>query len=149
MLERKPAALRLVGPLLLVLLAGCSDNTSPSPPADTPEPTPEATQEASATAEAGYSDTEQADILAENIDRMYAEDTRYTWYPAFVELTVEDGWAYVRTTLTEADTDVAGSMCQDIAAAAFENFIEPIGVADVRISDGEGEDLVDCDVPEG
>ena len=61
----------------------------------------------------------QADILAENIDRMYAK-TQYTWYPAFVELTVEDGWAYVRTTLTEADTDVAGSMCQDIAAVAFE-----------------------------
>src|SRR6187549_3540949 len=114
--DRRPAALRLVGPLLFLLLAGCSDSTSPSPPADTPEPTPEATQEASATAGAGYTDTEQADILAENIDRMYAEDTQYTWYPAFVELTVEDGSAYVRTTLTETDTDVAESMCQDIAA---------------------------------
>jgi hypothetical protein len=142
--ERTSAATRLVVPLLLVLLAGCSE-----PDVPTPEPeSPAATPEASASSEAAYTDAEQADILAENIDRTYAEDTQYTWYPAFVDLTVEDGTADVTTTLTEADTDLADSMCEDIAAVAFENFIEPIGVADVRISDGGGEDLVDCDVPE-
>ena len=149
MTERTPATLRLCVPLLLALLvAGCGGQVISTVFEDVGEVTPETTPAGSASGDIGYTDAEQAEILAENIDRMYAEDTQYTWYPAFVELTVRGGLAYVTTTLTEADTDVAGSMCQDIAAAAFENFIEPIGVADVQIAGAGGEDLADCDVPE-
>jgi hypothetical protein len=143
---RQTAAIVLAMLTLTLALAACSrPAATPDPTADlTPNPTPAAT----ATARA-YTDAEQADILAENIDRVYAEDTQYVWYPAFVDLTVTRGWAYVRSTLTEADADLADSMCADIADVAFENFTEPIGVTHVLISAGEFDlvDLVDCDVP--
>jgi hypothetical protein len=140
---RQTAAIVLAVLTLTLTMVACSS------PAATPDPTADLTPTPDSTATAGaYTDAEQADILAENIDRTYAEDTRYTWYPAFVELTVEDGSANVRTTLTEADADLANSMCRDIAAVAFENFIEPIGVTDVQIFGNEGDDFVDCDVPE-
>jgi hypothetical protein len=142
-LRRTAATVLVVLAVALVLVACSSPAATPDPTAD---PTADLTANATATAGA-YTDAEQADILAENIDRMYAEDTQFTWYPAFVELTVEDGWAYVTTTMTESDADLADSACRDIAAAAFENFIEPIGVMNVRISGGGG-DLVDCEVPE-
>jgi len=143
---RRAAAIVLATLTVTLALAACSSPAAtPDPTADlTPGPTPDAT----ATARE-YTDAEQADILAENIDRVYAEDTQYTWYPAFVELNVTRGWAYVRSTLTEADADLADSMCRDIADVAFENFIESIGVTHVLIYGGDDDffDLVDCDVP--
>lgn len=122
--------------LILVVLAACSS------PATTGG-------EADATATPGrYTDAEQAELLAESIEIVYAGEPQPDWYSAFVGLEVEDRWAYVNTTLTEAEADLADSMCRDIAAVTFDDDAEPIGVTDVLIYGDGGADLVDCDVPE-
>lgn len=119
--------------LIALLLVACSS------PAVSREPDPTATP-------GKYTDAEQADILAESIELVHGTDPQPAWYPAFVSLTVEDRWASVTTTLTEADAELAEAMCRDIAMVTYDDESEPIGVTDVLIFGAGGNDLVDCDV---
>jgi hypothetical protein len=94
-----------------------------------------------------YTDAAQAEILTESIELVYGTDPQPDWYPAFIDLRVEDRWAYVRTTLSETDVALADGMCANIAAATFDDDAEPIGVTDVLIFGTGNIDLADCDVP--
>lgn len=122
--------------VIALALAGCS---APAATEQAPEDTPTPGR---------YTDAEQADILAESIEIVHGTDPQPAWYGSFIDLTVEDRWAYVSTSLTEADADLADSMCRDIAAITYDDNAEPIGVTDVLIYGAGNVDLVDCDVPE-
>lgn len=127
--------------LFALPIAACSG------PAATPEP--EEPEDAVPSVPAGYTDAEQTAILAESIELVYGSDPQPEWYPAFIELVVEDRWAYVATTLTDADAALVETMCRDIAAITFDDNAEPIGVTDVLIGGAGNVDLFDCDVPAG
>jgi hypothetical protein len=95
----------------------------------------------------GYSEAEQTSILSQSIELLYATDPQPEWYASFLSVDVADQWAEVRTSLSEADVELAESMCRDTAAATFDDDAQPIGVTDVLVFGTGGVDLADCDVP--
>lgn len=127
--------------LTILLLAACSPSAAETPDAEPPVEEPSVTTPAS-----GYSDAEQAAILDESIGLVYGTEPQANWFSAYRELIVEDGWAYINTTLTTAELPLAEGMCQNIAAITFDDNAEPIGVTDVLIFGLDMEGLTDCDV---
>ena len=73
--------------VIALALAGCS---APAATEQAPEDTPTPGR---------YTDAEQADILAESIEIVHGTDPQPAWYGSFIDLTVEDRWAYVSTSL--------------------------------------------------
>lgn len=116
--------------LVALLLAGCGGSSA------TPEATPVPDR---------YTDAEQTELLFESIEIVHGSEPQPAWYPAFVDLHVEDGWANVVT----ADASVAEAMCAAIAAVTFDDDAQPIGVRAVMVFGPTGDVLTDCDVPEG
>ena len=127
---------------LLVVLAACSEPDFP-----TPEPDPTAA-DADETATPGtYTDAEQAAILEDSIGIVYCdEEPKPEWCSAYQSLEVEDGWAYISSSLGGGDAAFAEGMCADIAAVTYDDDAELIGVTDVQIYAAGGQALADCDV---
>ena len=94
-----------------------------------------------------YSEAEQAGFVRDGVEETYGADPQPEWYGSFQDVAVENGWAYVSTSLTAADSDLAGEMCDDVAAVAFDDTGAPMGVNTVRIYGAGDENLADCDVP--
>ena len=117
--DRTPTAIRLLGPLLLALLAGCAGQEDPPtpPPGDTPEPTTAATSASAApsfdlalvksdfTEECANSRIDEAFCDRIDIDR---------WKASGMTLVVP-------TSLRGADRDTARSICLVIQDARFED----------------------------
>ena len=115
--ERTPTAIRLLGPLLLAVLASCAGQEDPpaSAPADTPEPTSAATPEL-------------ATFDLELVKSAFREDCANSSIDeAFCDRVSIDGWRatgmtlVVPTTLAGADTDTARSICLVIQDARFKD----------------------------
>jgi len=94
----------------------------------------------------GYTDAEQAELLIENVGVVCDARPQPEWCRGFVELTVKDGWVSVITPLTVASAEFADPMCRGIAALAFDDDDESLGMSNVRILDHQGEVMIDCDV---
>jgi hypothetical protein len=115
--ERTPTAIRLLGPLLLALLAGCAGQEDPPtpPPADTPEPTAAATPEPTTFDLALVKSEFREECVNSRIDE------------AFCNRVGIDGWEatgmtlVVPTSLRGADTDTARSICLVIQDARFND----------------------------
>lgn len=141
--ERTPIAIRLLGPLLLALLAGCAGQEDPptSPTADTPEP-PSAAPAASAAASfdlALVKSEYKEDCANSRMDEAFCEEVDIDHWKARGMTLV------VPTTLAGADRDTARSICLVIQHARFE---DPegarLGFRVIVVLDRYGLDSYDC-----
>ena len=141
--ERTPTAIRLIGPLLLVLLVGCAGQEDPPTPptADTPEPPSAATS---------ASPTTSFDLaLVKSVFREECANSRID--EAFCDRAGIDGWKArgmtlaVPTSLGGAQEDTARSICLVIQEARFE---DPegsrLGFRDIAVLSMYGHDLYTC-----
>jgi hypothetical protein len=138
-----PAALRLLGPLLLAVLAGCAGQEDPPtpPPADTPEPPSAAT---SAPAAASFD-------LALVKSEFTEECAKSRIDEEFCEEVYIDGWKargmtlVVPTTLAGAEEEAAKTICLVIQGARFA---DPegsrLGFRDIAVLSRYGIDLATC-----
>jgi len=94
-----------------------------------------------------YSEAEQAGFVRDGVEETYGADPQPEWYSSFRDVSVENGWAYVSTTLTAAEEELAGQMCDDVAAVSLDASGAPMGVTSVRIYGADNENLADCDAP--
>jgi hypothetical protein len=139
--ERTPTAIRLLGPLLLVLLAGCAGQGDPptAPPVDTAEPTTAATPEP-ATFDLALVKSEFTEDCADSrIDETFCADVCIDcWQARGMTLVVP-------TTLAGSDRDTARSICLVIQEERFE---DPegsgLGFDVIVVLDGYGLPSYDC-----
>ena len=117
--ERTPIAIRLLGPLILVLLVSCAgqEDVPTPPPAETPEPPSAST---SATAAASFDLALVQSEFRDDCDNSRIDE-------AFCDRVGIDGWKasgktlVVPTSLRGADRDTARSICLVIQDARFED----------------------------
>ena len=143
MRERTPTAIRLIGPLLMVLLAGCAGQNDPRTPpiANTPKPPGTAP---SASAAASFDLALVKSEFSEGCANSRIDE-------AFCDRISIDGWQasgmtlVVPTSLAGADRDIARSICLVIQAARFE---DPggsrFGFRDIAVLNMYGVDSYTC-----
>ena len=141
MRERTPTAIRLIGPLLMVLLAGCAGQNDPRTPpiANTPEP-PSAAPSAAASFDLELVKSEFTQECANSrIDQSFCDEVSMdNWKARGMTLVVP-------TTLAGADRDTGRSICLVIQHARSQ---EPegarLGFTDIAVLNVYGIDSYAC-----
>ena len=130
--------------VLAIVLAGCGSSATPAAPSTAAAPT-QASADATPATAVGLTDAQLTSQMQRNVAIFVGAD----WYPVVrqrsdgADVTVSGGTATIATTLPQADTTTAATICHTLAAALTDDSNQPLPITRVVVTSG-GQTIVDC-----
>jgi hypothetical protein len=133
--------------VMAIVLVGCGSSATPAPPSTpaTPAAQTQASADATPATAVGLSDAQLTTQMQRNVAIFVGAD----WYPVVLQrsdgadVTVSAGTATIATSLPQADTTTAATICHTLAAALTDDINQPLPITRVVVTSG-GQKIVDC-----